>query len=42
MDNQKYEQLQIKIYNLENELKNIRNIVESLRCNREYNNLTTK
>ena len=37
MDNQKYEQLQIKIYNLENELKNIRNIVESLRCDREYN-----
>ena len=37
MDNQKYEQLQIKIYNLENELRNIRNIVESLRYDREYN-----
>ena len=36
MDNQKYEQLQIKIYNLENELRDIRNTVESLRCDREY------
>lgn len=37
MDNQKYEQLQIKIRNLENELRNIRNIVKSLRCDKEYN-----
>ena len=37
MDNQKYEQLQTKICNLENELRNIRNIVESLLCDREYN-----
>ena len=34
---EKYNQLQAKVHSLENELRNIRNIVESLRCDREYN-----